>query len=478
MKKIIAVLLLAALLFSFAGCASENETDEKDKENEVKYTGELKGPFFPSGSENGYLVGIDDSFIYLYKDSDREHVFQYYSVSGFDDTAYSLSGVRSEDINFDGFSDLVIPFRRVDDLQYYYAYLWDGEKGNYSLCADVMGIGEFTVCDGWIEGKEYFNGELITVKYMWEGSELESEAETDRIAALALDIAKGLTGKDGLSVTYTRDDLTDLTLTRLYTVSEGAKSIAYVAINYDMTRFFWSEMSEVFFEVSLDENGKLIKTQSYSKMKYDGVPYGFSEEEYGKLSSTEQNYYDMIREKLLAFENISYESAEAVTAYKALIKDHPIFSNYFNGEVMGNTLTGSYFYQWSTYSEEISPDVISEKLEEYRNLIFSYVESMPLGLEPIERYVFLAQKLQHECAEEHEHTVKDGFGIQISGDTSGEQIAKTFAYMCELAELYCTWDGGYNMIMAGTELTKIDLYESSRCEAGSDEWLSAFYAED
>ena len=102
---------------------------------------------------------------------------------------------------------------------------------------------------------------------------------------------------------------------------------------------------------------------------------------------------------------------------------------------------------------------------------------MPEGLEPIGKYVYLAEKMYIESEEEHHHgTGEDGIALFIPGETVEERAAKTFAYMCETAELYCTWnEDGPNEIMDGTEKKTVSVYETYSIPAGSEEWFNAFF---
>jgi|GEM_PF-2520918 len=471
MKKIIALLFAAAVMFSFAGCESERSGDEK-----VKYDGELFGPVKIAENVEDVWIGLNTGFVNFFKDSDRENPSQSFTTSGFDDVANSMKSITSEDVNFDGYSDVVIPFHRYDDFQFYYVYIWDKDNASFSYYPQLSGVGNLAVGDGFLSGIANEHGAYFETKYFWEDGKLISEEESDENMHLAKEYTEGLLGKEGLNVSFSRDELIDMTISKLYFVSDAEGVIAYAAVSCDNSRVFYSPLTDVYFEVERDDDG-YKKGLSYSKLPYSGVPNGYSAEAFSSLDASQKDYYDMIGEKLGSFDEISFESPDAAAAMEAYLKDHPVWYCCFIPKISGYSVTGSYCYTWSNYSDDVSVEVLSEKMKEYSDKINGYVSEMPTGLQPIERYVYLAQKLRLLAEEEHHHgSDADAMGLYIPGDSLNERAAKTFTYMCEKAELYCVWDGDYNYILDGAEKKRIAVYDTFAFVPGSDEWLNAFWA--
>lgn len=473
MKKIISVLLIFSLAFSLFACASEEKSDDK-----MKYSGELFGPVKIADGVEDVYVGLDTAFVHIFRESDKENPVQSFTTSGFDDIENSARSIRAADVDFDGFNDLIIPFRRVADYQYYYVYTWNNDSETFSLVSSMSAIGNVEVCDGYIKGVSSEHGAYHLTKYYWVDGVLEEEEELDETMSIARECAEGILKKDGLTVTFGRDELVGMTLTKLYFIMDGGKTAAYVAVSYDGTRAFWSSASDVYFEVVRDGD-EFKNGQSYSKMEYTGVPHGYAAEEYAKLNASAKEYYDMISDKLLSFAEIDFDSADAADAMEAYMKDHPVRSMCFVPKIMGNSVTGDYVAAWDNYNTGVTKDELAEGMSAYSDKISAIISEMPTGLEPIERYVYLAQKLQVLSDEEHHHGKDgDGLGIYIPGNSLNEKAAKTYTYMCEKAELYCVWDGEHNVIMDGTEKRIVSVYDAFAYPAGSDGWLDTFFAEE
>ncbi len=470
MKRIIALLLALFALLSLASCGSAQSNDEK-----MEYKGELFGPVSVGEGIEDVYVGLDTGFVYIFKASDTETPSQYFTTSGFDDVGNCLRTIRAVDADFDGFSDLLIPFRRVDDYQYYYVYLWSPASDGFILIPSMSSIGNIEIFDGYLTGVSAEHGVYAAVKYTWKNGELKEDEETDELLSQAREYARGLLGKDAFSLTFARDELIDMTISKLYFVTENGEAVAYIAASYDGSRFFYSPLSSVYFEIIRDGD-TYSKGQNYSKLEYDGTVVGYAREEYSKLSANQKEYYDMISEKLNAYVPFEFESSDAVAALGAFMKDNPVWYLCFIPETAGDRAAGKYVYSWDNYNYDTSKEGLSEKMREYSERISSLVSEMPTGLEPIEKYVYLAQKLRVEAEEEHHHGPEDGLSVYIPGDSLFERAAKTYAYMCEKAELYCTWDGGTNYIMDKTEKRAVSVYNTYAYDAGSDGWFEEFYA--
>ncbi|MBR6917968.1 MAG: hypothetical protein IKN38_07260 [Clostridia bacterium] len=473
MKKLICILLALSLVPFFAGCGEE----EAKTPDEVSYYGEKYGPIKINDGTDGIYIGVDTGFIYIFDEADTETSIQSFVTRGFDDIEYSKQAIRTDDMNFDGSRDLAIPFRRLDDHQFYYTYLWNNDTGMYTYDPDLMQIGDLEVCDGYLTGVKGEHGAYEEMNYYWQDGKLVSEEAFDQCAEAASAFAASLI-EGGATVSFARDELVDMTICKLYFASAADEVKAYIAVSYDCSRAFYSPATDVYFEIKPDGDG--YKTgQSYSKLAYGGAVLGYSREAYSSLSDNQKEYYDMIEEKIKSFETIDFESPDAPAAMEAFMKDNPVWSWCFIPKIVGYSVTGRYYYAWADYEENVSGDVLSEKMDEYRKKMTDVVSEMPTGLEPIEKYVYLAEKLQVLEEEEHHHgSSGDGYDLTIPGDSLYERSAKTYTYMCEIAELYCTWDGGLNHIMDGAEKKTVDLYNAFVYPAGSDGWFEVFYAED
>ena len=473
MKRITAILLILVTVFSLASCKS-GKTDEPEA---AEYAGELFGPVAVGEGEEDIYVAVDTSFVHIFKASETKIPFQSFTTSGFDDVENSAKSVIPADVDLDGYTDLIIPFRRVDDHQYYYVYMWSRENGGYTFIPSASSIGNIEVKDGYIVGVTAEHGSYEECEYVFENGEFVNRNSEDEGIGTAREYAEGLLGKDTFSLIFARDELIDMALSRLYFVTEDGEATSYIAVTYDNTRAFYSPLSDVYFEI-VKRDGEYKKGDSFSKMEYNGTAKGYESAALSKLNENQKVYYDMIAEKLLAYDKIDYESPDAAAAMEAYMKDHPVMSLCFVPEIIGYSVKGKYVYSWDNYNTETSKDVLAEKMNEYSERISSVVGEMPTGLEPIEKYVYLAQKLHYLAEEEHHEGKENGMSVYIPGDSLDEKAAKTYAYMCEKAELYCTWDGAVNYIMDGDEVRAVRVYDAYPFAGGSDEWFNEFYAEE
>ncbi|MBQ6262677.1 MAG: hypothetical protein IJK58_04100 [Clostridia bacterium] len=470
MKRITAILLILVTVFSLASCKG-GKTDEPET---AEYTGELFGPVALGEGEEDIYVGVDTSFIHIFKASETKIPFQSFTTSGFDDVSNCIRAIRAEDVNFDGKCDLIIPFRRVDDYQYYYVYIC-GEGSVYSFEPSMTGIGNIEVGDGFLTGISSEHGLYKETRYFWVDGVLEDEDGLDEQIGVAEEYAKGVLGKDALSLSFIRDELVDRTISKLYIAEENGEQIAYFAVSYDGTRVFYSPMSQTYFEIVKD-GGEYSKGLSYEKLDYNGVPLGYAETAYEGLSDNQKEYYEMIGDRLRSYEDISFESPDAAEAMRAYMKDHPVWSLCFVPEIVGNSAGGYYCCTWDSYRRDVDKAALSGTMDRYKEKIRSIVSEMPTGLAQSERYVYLAEKLQITAEEEHHDGAEDGLSVYIPGDSLNEKAAKTYAFMCETAELYCSWDGEYNVIMDADEKLTVSVYDAFAYPPGSDEWINEFYS--
>ncbi len=397
MKKTIALLIAAVCLISLWGCGGEPE----DEAPPVKYSGEYFGPVKVGEGADDVYVGLDTAFIYIFTGENKEEPSQMFTVSGFDDVGSCLKGIKADDASADGYTDLMIPFRRVDDLQYYYVYVWDNDTSSYVLIPSMSSVGNLEVTDGCLKGIASEHGAFHEVEYIWENGRFV-EDEGDEYLQVARELAAGMLGGADVTLTFGRDELIDMTISRLYFVSEGADVTSYIAVSYDKTRGFFSPASSVYFDIVRDGD-KYKKGDSHKKMEYEGIPYGYGEAEYDKLDGNQKEYYGMIGSKLHAYDKIDFESSDAAAAMNAYMKDHPVWSQCFVPQIMGYSVGGYYCYTWDNFNTETSKETLSEKMDEYSKKVSDVVSQMPTGLEPIEKYVYLAQKLSVISEEEHHH---------------------------------------------------------------------------
>ena len=472
-KRFLSVVCFVIAAICLAGC-------NKAENGEQKPVIEKNDPVGPYNVCEGYdfYFDVTDSYIAVYKAEDTEEVFQCFNHDGVEDAAYSLEALRFEDVNFDGCPDLLVPWKRVDGLLHYYAFLWNTQYNEFTTAPSLAAVGTLTVCDGYIEGERLSeSGEIYKVKYYWcDDGALEEESAADDDAAAALEFAKALTGEEEVSVTYDGDALIDKTLCRKYSVISGGEQISAVALNYDYSRLFAADDNMVYFEMKKSDDG-FKKEASFSTDTYGGEPYGYFCEEYALLNEREKELYNEIYLKVMNVESFSYDSEDAVKAVTALCKDHPFVDCFFEPCIEGTKLSSSYFYSWAPYvaKEDADADVIKSAVAEFEEYIDSIVSAMPAGLSGTDRYIYLAQKLQTVYLNETEHGAEDNFGLLVKGDSENERFAKTYCMICEKANLYCTVSGSKNIIKIIDEKTEVDVRNACRAIPGSEEWQKTFF---
>ena len=473
MRKITALVLFLLTVISVSSCG----TKLPGPADEFEYSGELFGPVSVGEGIEDVYVGLDTGFVYVFRGSEKKIPFQSFATSGFDDVENSIRSIVAADADFDGFTDLIVPFRRVGDYQYYYVYLWNSGNGGYMLVPSASNIGNIEVHDGYIAGIVTEHGSSELRELVWKDGEFVDRNEDDEGIATAREYAAGFLGDDPVSLTPAGDELIDMALSRLYFVTVNGEVTSYIAVTYDNTRAFTSQLNGVFTEIVKDGDG--YKTgESFSKAEYTGVAAGYEAVAYSELSGEQKEYYDAIAEKISNYDTVEYKSSDAAAAMKAYVKDHPVASLCFIPQIEGYSVKGKYCYTWDNYNDLTSKDVLAEKMNEYSQRMSETVGEMPVGLEPMEKYVYLAQKLRHLSEEEHHEGRENGMSVYIPGDSLNERAAKTFAYMCEKAELYCTWDGGTNYIMDGGKVRPVRVYDAYPFPGGSDEWFEVFFAEE
>ncbi len=473
MKRITALFLALLTVVTLASCG----TKPSDTADEFEYSGELFGPVDVGEGIEKIYVGLDTGFVYVFKESETKIPYRSYASSGFDDVENSIKSITAADADFDGYTDLIIPFRRIDDYQYYYVYLWNNDGGGYSLVPSASSIGNLEVRDGYVAGVVSEHGSYEQRELVWKDGELVGRNEEDEWIGTAREYVEGYLGKDAFSLTPAGDELIDMALSRRYFVTENGEVTSYIAVTYDSTRAFTSPLTNVYTEI-VEDGGEYREGESFPKTGNGGVAAGHEYVYYSELSAGQKEYYDLIAEMLRNYDEIAFESPDAPAAMEAYMKDHPEASLCFVPQIVGYSVKGKYLYTWDNYSDETSKDVLAEKMNEYSERISSAVGEMPVGLSPLEKYVYLAQKLHHLAEEEHHEGKEGGMSIYLPGDSLDERAAKTYAYMCEKAELYCTRDGEFNYIMEGGEKRAVRIYDTFTFSGGSDEWFEAYFAEE
>lgn len=416
--------------------------------------------------------------MFFFKESGKETPDQYFPTSGFEDVAYSADNVRAEDVNFDGYFDIVVPFRRLYDLQFYYVYVWDGASGLLRFVPDMTNIGDFKVGDGIITGYYAEHGEPEQFEFVWKDGNIVNVGEVDETVSIAEEYAREYLGSDDVRAVFVRDELIDMAISRLFFIYEKEEIVSYIAVSYTKDRVFASPMTDVYTELIRDGDA-LREDGEYSREEYkEGDKYGYVREGYLNLGEKGKELYDEIASEIAAFEPVDIQSPDAPAAMDAYIKDNPLCSLFFVPEISGYSVKGKYYYSWEPYAAQADAETMRGAADEYSVMMEGAVSEMPTGLSQTEKYVYLAEKLRLLSEEEH-HTGTDSVaGLYIPGDSLGEKAAKTYAFMCELADVYCTWDGEINCIIVDGEKRRVNVYDTYPYSPGTDGWFEKFYMGD
>ena len=346
-KRLLGIISLALALICLAGCTGKNEDGEKP----VFIKNDPRGPYTVTEGKSFYF-DMDDSYIVIYSADDMKEPSQSFNHDGLEEPAYSLDGLRFEDVNFDGFPDLLVPAYKAATLQMYYGFLWDNERCLFCAESQLRDIAGITVGDGYLEGERISaSGEIYKVRYYWnDEGELQEESEADESAEAALAFAKLLLEKDDISVTYFSEELVDKVLCKKYAVTCDGESDTFVLVNYNASRLFASGDGDVYFEYKPDGD-TIRKDASFARDTYDGVPYGYMREAYDKLNAQAKEYYDEMYQKVSGVENFTFDGEDAVSALEALLADNPVFDAYFAPEVKGTSIRAVYFCSWEPFAD-------------------------------------------------------------------------------------------------------------------------------
>ncbi len=472
MKKIsiilISIILTAILIL--CGCEKNDgvETPPIDPET-------LTGPFDLFDGGMTFRIDIAKDRITIYEDGSYDTVFQTFLHSGVADLETSKNGVKFEDFTFDGFKDFYFPQRDVNGISYYYGYAWDEENKAFVLVTDFLKIGNPTLGENCILSTEIINGETVTVEYYFQDGKLTHEhIENDPYLVVANTYMRGFFGKNELKAEFTTWELIDSAICRKYYVYEGETVISAAAVNADGSRVFYTPLTETYVEILHDGESYTQGDVNFNKMEHTNEVFTYVATGYESLSDADRELYGTIYSDIMEFKAAEYTDANAETVLTALLGDHPIMHNYVRYKEKGGIITTEFYVKWAPYKAPV-PDDIEDAVKEYDAYTDEIINSIPVGLEPMEKYLFLAQRLQlltkghnHEEGEECEEPL---FEILISGDSKGERLARTYKYLCEKAQLYCEVNGKENIILQGNTHFTANLEEAFNYAPGSEKWL-------
>ncbi len=162
MKRIVTVLLLAALLLSLAGCGGEKydllyETTVENRVYSVRGTDHL--PRQLTVKENGSLLFAEK----LEVDKQVGSLGGHY-------------GLEVADLNFDGYLDMMLPTKSTGECLAYTCFLWEPSTGGYRLSEALTGLCNIRVD---AEGKYLLTfSQSYEVQQEFEGDEIRSLSDT------------------------------------------------------------------------------------------------------------------------------------------------------------------------------------------------------------------------------------------------------------------------------------------------------------
>ena len=474
MKKIriiLITLILAALIL--CGCEKNDGVKTPPIDPET-----LAGPFSLFDGGMTFRIKLEEDRITIYEDGSYDTVFQTFPHSGVTDVQISTDSLKFEDFTFDGFADFYFHQRDVDGISYYYGYAWDEEAKAFYLVTDFLKIGNPVLGENCVLSTEIHNGETVTVEHYFEDGKFTHEhVEEDPYLEVANTYIRGFYGKNELKCEFTAWELIDSAICKKYYVYEGETVIAAVAVNGDGSRVFYTLLTDVYAEILKDAESYVQGEETYAKMDHTNEVFTYVATGFEGLSEADRELYGTMYGDVMEFKPAEYTAANAEAVLTALFKDHPVMHNYVRYTEKGGIITTEFFVKWAPYKTPV-PDDIKDAVNEYDAYTDEIINSIPVGLEPMEKYLFLAQRLQlltkghsHEEGEECDEPL---FEILISGDSKGERLARTYKYLCEKAQLYCEYDGKENTILQSTTKFTVNLEEAFRYAPGSEKWLEAW----
>lgn len=475
MKKInvLLIILSLAVTLSLFGC-EKNAPAENGQESIDPST--LIGPVSIFDGGMTFYIDINETSVAIYEDGSFDAPYQNFAHAGLANIEASKSGFSAVDLNFDGYLDLTVPQRTVDGIQYYYGYLWSDESKTFSFNSDILNIGNLTVGDKCLLSTEIHNGKEMVVEYYFEDGKLVHEhVEDDPLLVIAETYMKGFLKKDGIEALFTSWELIDNAICKKYFILEGDNVIASAAVNATGERVFYSPVTDSYYEITTEGEEYLQSDKTYGKIPHVGVIFTYVNAAYESLSDEEKVFYNKIYNDITTFTANEYTEENALKIVEAVLADYPELRNYFRYTERGGIVNSSFFVKGAPY-KEVVPDEINAAMDEYDAFAQGIIDTMPVGLEPEEKYIFLAQRLLVLTKEHSEH--EPSFGKMIQGDSKGEQLSRTFKFLCEKAQIYCTTEGNKNTILIDAEYVTIGLEDTFNYVPGSDKWMEQFYDED
>lgn len=422
-----------------------------------------------------FRLDIEEDRFSFYEDGVYDSVYQTFQHSGIEDVEISKNGVMFEDVNFDGFTDVIIPQRKLGELQYYYGYLWDEEKKVFIMNLEFLNIGNPVINENSVSGTVSEHGSEHEAEFFYEDGHFVSEHEhEDPYLEVAEAYMKGFLGRDDVECLFTSWELIDSSICKKYYVTENGEPFAACAVNADGSRVFYTLLTESYTEIIFAEDAYSESAESYGKMEHTNENFTYVAEGYESLSDDEKDRYGALYSDLTAFKELETVAAEDVSALYAVFSDHPDLYNYYRVEEKHGIISAKLFCKWAPYKTPEASE-LTEAVTEYDAFIDGIVSSMPVGLEPLEKYLFLAQRLEL-MSKGHEGD-EVTFELLISADSQGEKIARTYMLICEKAQLYCTYEGNVNTVLVNGEKVNVSVEKSFNHVPGSEKWFSAFYME-
>ncbi len=476
MKKTSTLIILLILAFALILCGCEKEDGVKTPPIDPTT---LAGPFSIFEGGMTFYVDVQSNRAVIYEDGSFETVFQTFSHAGVADVEISKAGIKFEDFTFDGFCDFYFPQRTVDGIQYYYGFIWEEETMSFVMEVDFLNLGNPTLGENCILSTEVHNGETVTVEYYYKDGKFTHEyIEEDPYLPVAKTYIKGFLAKEDLEVEFTSWELIDSAICRKYYVYEGETVVSAVAVNADGSRVFYSPLTESYFEIIKEGEAFVQSDESFGKMPHTNEVFTYVPTGFESLSEDDRELYGKMYADMIDLTAAQYTEATAETVIEAVFEDYPVLRNYVRYKDKGGIVTTEFYVKWAPY-KTADAEEIKAAVKEYEEYTDEIINTIPVGLEPMEKYLFIAQRLQLLTkGHNHDHSGEDCgeplFEILISGDSKSERLSRTYKYLCEKAQLYCRCEDGENVILQGTTYFEVDLEEAFNYAPGSERWLEKF----
>lgn len=422
-----------------------------------------------------FRIGIDEARFNFYEDGVYDTVYQSFQHPGVESVELTKSGIRFEDANFDGFTDVLLPQRKLGEIQYYYGYFWVEEEKLFNMNSEILNIGNPVINENSIHGVVEEHGHSYEAEFFYEDGHFVSDhSHHDERMEVALTYMKGFLGKDAIECQFTSWDLVDKSICKKYFVMENGTPIAACAVNADGKRVFYSPLTEAYTEIIFAEESYAEGSESFGRMDHTNEVFTYVAEGYESLTDGEKEIYGNLYSELTEYKAIENITEEQTAPLKAVFLDHPQLYNFYRFEERHGMAEVSLYCKWAPYKTPEASE-LAKAVSEYSAFTDEIINSIPVGLEPLEKYLYLAQRLQLMVKE---HEGKDiPFELLISADSNGEKLSRTYKHLCEKAQLYCTYEGSTNTILVNGEKITVSIEKTSNNVPGSDKWQSAFFME-